>query len=354
MCLAVVCVVALLPLLAVNSSAAEASSSDEEPTSTAITEPIPPYIPPYSDDAMYTPSVRVFTSAGSFSTAKEAGDVYAYFTSNNNPKASSRTSFSTELEDGTLAPTTRVFVFKNHSTSPSTENAFRIAFKTYDICYPNIALHKEYNPVLDCLLFLSNKSDVTVFLEFVALDPLGSPPTQNFNYTVPVSGYTSFLTLLDYLGDTPSSSPSFTMADYAITSVEFWFSSANFDGVSPYTSYCDIVTPQYTSSAYLAYLSSVSNKVNRTDDLLQYKYLLGEYDGYSHGYDIGFSDGFIDGQDHSFNPGWFVKGVDAFLNLRLFQYAVGNKLVDFTLGTVLMIALGGTALIWFLKLFAGG
>lgn len=335
-------------------------SSADEPSPTAITEPFPPYIPPYPDDVTYTPSVRVFTSAGSFSTAKEAGDVYAYFTSNNNPKASSRTAFSTQLLDDTLAPTTRVFVFKNHSTSPSSENLFRLSFDTYDICYPNIAEHKQYNPVLDCILAFTNNVDVTVSLEFVALDPLGSTSYRYFNYVLPVKAgvYTSFLTLLDYLGDSPESTPSFAMADYAITSVEVSFSSASFDGVSPYSSYCDIVTPVYTAKTYLEYVSSVSNKVNRTDDLLSYEYNLGKYVGYPLGYDEGYSIGFTNGMNNAetrqFDPGWFVEGVDAFLNIRLFQYTVGGQLVDFTLGTIFSIAVGGTALLWFIKIFAGG
>lgn len=322
----------------------------------AITKPTPPYIPPYPDDVTYTPSVRVFTSAGSFSTASKVGDVYAYFTSNNNPKASSRTAFATYLSNGMSAPTTRIFVFKNHSTSPSTQNDFDIKIDTFDIAYPNVAESNHYNPVLDCMLRFSDDAFLAVDVTFNAFDTLGtqSPRIFTYFYSAPADEYISLLSIVNYLGDTPESSPSFDMADYAISSVKIRFSSFNFDGVSPDSSYCDIVTPTYSSTTWLEYLTSVSYFVNRTDDLLSYEYLLGQYDGYPLGYDHGFADGFLDGQEKSFDPGWFVKGVDAFLDIRLFQYSVGGQLLDFTLGTIFSIALGGTALLWFIKIFAGG
>jgi hypothetical protein len=67
---------------------------------------------------------------------------------------------------------------------------------------------------------------------------------------------------------------------------------------------------------------------------------------YTQGYNLGISE--------SVDAGWFAEGVDSILGIELFKYDTGNVVLSFTLGTIFMVTLGATTLIWILRMFAGG
>lgn len=355
LCLAVVCVVALLPLLAVNSYAAEPDVSSQTET------PSPPLLPDipegYSD---YFPTWLVSTYVASYSTASKAG-VYAYITSPNAPKASTRVATVDYTPDLTL--TTRLFIFKDFdATDPLNQRNISISADVFD----RIGDTERYSftsPISQNTRFVfSNDCRLEYRLTVMNTDLSSEAYFEvagNISYTAAPNPDISRVgvDIADIYADARTKI-SGSYDSLVCTHIELLVNPVWFDNASPFSSWCDVlvVLPSNEQTSY--YSRSVGEFLLNYHDATTYYnelgYISGEIVGYEKGYSNGRSDGINIGVASNFEPGWFVRGVDAFLNVRLFQFAVGDNLVDFTLGTILSITLGGTALIWFLKLFAGG
>ena len=351
--------VLVVPISAVTSYAYENSDVPDEATVISTTDDtiVTPEFPVGSVD-LY-PTWVVKTYVGAYSTASNPG-VYAYITSPNNPKASTRTAVEEYLGNAFYL-TTRLFVFKDFdATDPINQRSIYVTADVLDSPYNPYALF--YSPHSWTTFYFSNDNIVYYTLTLVNItDGTTLRRGGSYSYVAPpnpeqsragISVSTIYSDFSSEWGDR------LNLADYVVTNVQVEINPVFFDTQYPTTSWCEVEVKKPSFDQVNDYTvrkaKFLMNYSALQDEIYELGYTAGKGDGYLDGYDVGYRYGYNVGETSNFEPGWFIEGVDAFLDIRLFEYEALGSTHDFTLGTIFMLAVGGTALLWFLKLFAGG
>jgi hypothetical protein len=272
----------------------------------------------------------VTSDSGSFGTAVGQTTPYAYTTTNGTNKrlpdsvrALNEDGSASEVVMGTAIPTTlvntRVTVDVN-TVLPG----------------QNIPPNPGFIPIsyLDAIYVWAKTPDAYIGLPYAYVDVYYFPTPEDF-----VNSWGYSVTVSIPLTSTPS-----RISDFVYPEIQERENLANalvtHVVIRPY----DLPSGAITSSAFYFGSQYITNEwADSFEDSVSSWFKAQDIED---AYNLGFT--------RSISPSWFISGVDGFLNIRLFTWESGGDLYNFTIGTIFLIVIGGTALVWILKMFAGG